>query len=169
MCEAGRSSGKRISRAERALGKAFRSILNSLPTGADIQDWDELRDVSTGLEYFIPEVLSEIYSEWDYECLDGIHPQVARKTGEREVEIFGLCDLMSDQTQTPIHAKLQVSAFQDEITWLECKLGQMDETGIMVRKPFGPLDKEWKRLFLLEGRDDAINWVYQVTYGRRQP
>jgi hypothetical protein len=55
------------------------------------------------LNGYIPEVLREIHSEWKYESLDGIYPEIARKNGDLEIEIIGLCIFIQDQTLTPLH------------------------------------------------------------------
>ena len=102
----------------------------------------------SGLEFFIPQVLAEIHPEWKHESLDGFYPVVARKTGEGEAEIFGLCILISDQTTTPFHLRLQSSPSSDEVSWLECRLGEAGEHG-MVRTP---LATHLKQLIALEGK-----------------
>jgi hypothetical protein len=121
----------------------------------------------TGLEFFLPQVLAEIYAEWNHESLDGILPQVARKTGNGEAEIFGLCILISDQTLTPLHVRLQVAASNDEISWLECRLGKHGKNG-MVRTPYSS-SAAAKRLHALGGKPELIDWVYKVTFGPRRP
>jgi hypothetical protein len=99
--------------------------------------------------------------------LDGIYPVLARKTGEGEMELFGQCILISDQTLTPLHLRLQVGPTEDEVSWLECRLGERGERG-MVRTPYESQDRAFKRLYALEGKADAIDWVYKVTFGRRE-
>jgi hypothetical protein len=150
--------------SEEQVSRAVRTILASAPQRVNIADSDHLgQSLLPGLEFFIPEVLRELYPEWDQESLDGIIPIVARQSGE-EVELFGLCVIISDQTLTPIHLGLQVSSTSDEVSWLECRLGERGEHG-MVRWPYEAVEK---RLHSLEGREDKIDWVYKVTYGQRR-
>ncbi len=154
------------SRAEEIASRTLRAILGRLPTGATIDDSEEFRDVLTGLEWFLPGVLAEIHSEWTGESLDGFYPHVARKTGEREAEIFGLCCLMSDQKLTLIHLCLQLSAATDEISWLELRLGERGRHR-MVRMSYPAEGTIHKRLHALNGRADTIEWVYKVTFGEK--
>lgn len=67
--------------------------------------------------------------------MDGIYPLHARKINEGEAEICGQCILISDQTLVALHLLIQVSLCGNEISWLELKLGESGENG-MVRKPF---------------------------------
>src|SRR5207237_9121940 len=104
-----------------------------------------------------------IDTEWRGDSLDGISPLIARRTGEREAEIFGLCILITDQTTTPIHLRLQISASADEISWLEWRLGEAGPHG-MARAKWGPADVINRRLYALEGRAGEIAWVYRVGF-----
>lgn len=155
-----------VSRAEQCLSCSLRAILEDVPNGTDIAVAGSLQDVLVGLEYLLPEVLQELYAEWQHESLDGIIPITARKLGKRAAEIFGLCIIISDQTLTPIQLRLQVAASEDEVSWLECRLGERGEHG-MVRTPYESLNRVSKRLHALVGREDAIDWVYKVKFGHR--
>jgi hypothetical protein len=157
-----------VSRAEESISRSLRAVLADLPDGAGIGDSEPFRAVLSGLEFFLPhQVLREIYPEWDHESLDGIMPLLARKTGQGEAEIFGLCILISDQTVTPIHVRFQVAASIDEVSWLECRLGERGKHG-MVRMPYDSSSKMAKRLYALNGKQDQIDWVYKVTFGQRR-
>src|SRR5262249_50006785 len=135
-------------------------------TGATIDDTPEFRDALTALEWFLPDVLAEIHSEWAGESLDGIYAHIARKTGDGEAEIFGLCILLSDQTLTPIHLRLQLSPTTDEVSWLELRLGEKGQQG-MVRYPYPPLGSIYKRLHAMRGSSNDA-WIYKVTFGKRR-
>jgi hypothetical protein len=139
-----------------------------VPNGASVASSEHLQDLLDGLEFFIPEVLRDIHHDWDYESLDGVIPVVVRKVGEREAELFGLCIIISDQTLTPIHLRLQPSASSDEVSWLECQLGEKGEQG-MIRTPYELLDRAIKPLYALEGKEDMIDWLYKVTCGQKTP
>ncbi len=153
------------SRLEQDLSRSIRAVLADLPDGARIPDSEEFREVNLGLEYFLPEVLREIHPEWRHESLDGIIPLVARRTRQGEAEIVGLCILISDQTLTPLHLFLQIAPSVDEVSWLECRLGEKGKHG-MVRTPYDKMSS--KRLYALEGNADGIEWVYKVTFGERR-
>lgn len=156
------------SKAEEVTSRRLRAILVGLPTGAGIVDSDEFRDASLSLEWFLPDVLAEIHNEWAGESLDGIYCHVARKTGDLEVEILGLCWLMCHQKLTPIHLRLQLSADADEVSWLELRLGEKGPHGIVLKPYYVSEDSIYKRLHSLNGRIDTIEWIYKVTYGERR-
>jgi hypothetical protein len=155
------------SRAEQSVSRSLRTILVDLPKGASIAGSEHLQDFFAGLEYFLPEVLRSTHSEWGHEGLDGFCPLVARKTSDAEVEIFGLCIIVTNQTLTPIHLRIQASNSSDEVSWLECKLGEVGEHG-MVRMPWPAKNATSKMVHALEGRADTIEWVYKVTFGQRR-
>jgi hypothetical protein len=156
-----------VSIPEQRLSRSLRAVLDDLPNGASIPDSKQYREVLTALQYFIPVVLGEIHREWTFQGLDDVVPVEARKTGEGEVELFGVCCIVSDQTLTPLHVHLQVAAPDDEISWLECRLGERGQDG-MVRKPYGFLSEMTKRLRALDGRVELIDWVYKVMFGKRR-
>jgi len=155
------------SRAEQVISRSLRMVLADLPGGASIPGSDRFREVITGLQYFLPEVLGELHREWTFQGLDDVLPVVSLKTGEGEADMSGLCCFVSDQTLTPIHLKLQVAATEDEISWLECRLGERGPHG-MVRTPYHSLNAARKRLYPLEGRVETIEWVYSVAFGQRR-
>ena len=81
---------------------------------------------------------------------------------------------IDDQTLTPIYVRLLLDPDKDEVTWLECKVGErlvgkVGETGKheMVRWPYSELNAKVKRLYRLNGNVDQIDWVYKVTFGER--
>ena len=153
------------SRAEQHASGFLRTVLAPLAHGANIPESEGFRRVLGALESFIPEVLAQRYSEWKHESLDGIIPLVGRKTGDRAAEILGLCIIISDQTTTPIHLHLQVAAASNEISWLECKLGEDGKNGMLRVK--WQQTATTKQLHALAGRADNIEWVHRVTFGKR--
>jgi hypothetical protein len=155
------------SRAEQWVSRSLRTVLDGVPNGTSIAGAESLQDVLDGLEFFIPEVLRELYAEWEHESLDGFIPVVALKSGEREAAIFGLCIIISDQTLTPIRLRLQVAASKDEVSWLDCGLGERGDGG-MVRTPYKLLNQARKRLYALVGREDMIDWVYTVAFAQKR-
>lgn len=153
---------------ERLLSHFLRRILLGLAVGVRIEQSEDFQTVLTALEFFIPAVFREIHPEWEHESLDGFYPIMARKTGSHEAEIFGLCILISDQTVTPFHLRLQLARFHDEVSWLECRLGEVGEDG-MMRTRYEELNRAFNRLPPPEQAVNAINWVYKVTYGEWRP
>jgi hypothetical protein len=102
----------------------------------------------------------------DGESLDDIYPAVARKIDEDEIEIIGLCCLMSDQTLTPLSLRLQLDPTQDAVLWLECQLGEKTDRG-MRRSPYTNATVHGSMLHVLK-RLDSIDWSYRVGYGERR-
>jgi hypothetical protein len=154
---------------EQRLSHSLRSILNNLRNAASIPDSAQFREILSDLELFLPGlVLSEIYPDWRVESLDGIMPVLARKTRRGEAEIFGVCIILSDQSVTPIHVRLQVDTYNDEVSWLECRLGERGKHG-MERTPYDCSSRVAKRLHAMNGKPDLIDWVYKATFGQRRP
>jgi len=147
------------SRAEESTCRLLWAILADLPTGDPIPDSDYFREALGALEFY----LSELFSE----TLDGIIPLVARKLGDDEVEIFGVGILISDQTVTPLALQLQFVASGDAVSWLEGRLGERGDNG-MVRTPYDSLHVVTKRLRKLGCRTDAIDWVDVLSFGQRR-
>ena len=156
---------REISKAETHVARHLRPILASLPLRSAIDDSDEFRKILSGLEWFLPEVLHETHPEWKWESLDGVYPALARKTANNELEIVGLCCLITDQTLTPLHLQLQLDPTGDMITWLECRLGESTEKGLR-RVPYGQSIVYGNRLHVLK-RLSSIDWTYHVGYGER--
>jgi hypothetical protein len=154
------------SSAEQHIARLIRPILDVLPASADLLQSEDFRHALIGLDFFIPEILAEIYPEWIFEELDGIDPVLARKVGDREIEILGLCTLISDQTLTPIHLRFWISPREDEVTWMECRLGERGRHG-MIRQPHTSFDKAIKPLYTLQHTPEDIDWMYKVTFGER--
>jgi hypothetical protein len=167
------------SKTEEILSRSLRAILADLPTEAIIPDRDseQFRRFCEELQWFLPETLAGLHPEWCRESLDGLYPVVARKTAEREAEIFGLCLFISDQTLTPIHLRLQVAQAADALSWLECRVGERGvhvmrrKRGVhaMRRTPYDQLDAALKEIYVLDGNADILDWVYEVTFGDRDP
>ncbi|MEZ6138981.1 MAG: hypothetical protein R3B84_00285 [Zavarzinella sp.] len=162
------------SKAEQAVSRSLRTILADLPNGASFIAYtpdglfsEHLLDLFGGLEFFLPQVLRRTHPEWAHESLDGFRPLVGRKIGNSAAEIFGLCILITDQTLTPIHLHIQASSTADEISWLECKLGEASEKGV-VRTPWPSGNATDNLVHALEGRADSIEWVYTVGLGTRR-
>lgn len=150
-----------MQRASRFLSAA----LAGLPVGADIPDSEELRAALVALEFFVPQVLGEIYPAWKHESLDGIIAHVAQKTAQRGAEIYGLFIIISDQTTTPMHLRLEISPAADEFSWFEIRVGEL-AGGKPVREKWC-LDAIPKRLRALAGRTEEIDWQFRVTFGER--
>lgn len=143
----------------------MRAILAHVSIGESIEQAAEFRDLLSTLERYLPEVLREVHPVWARESLDGVYSELARKTGECEIELAGLCIFISDQTLTPLHVRLQISPSRDEITWLDCRLGEAGPDGT-VRIPY-----ERRRMLAkpaVSTNWDQLDWVYHVGFGERR-
>lgn len=125
------------------------------------------------LELFLPAVLSELYEEWQRESLDGFYPIRLRKVGDREIELFGLCILISDQALAPIHLRIQFDHQHDKMTWLTLKIGEKADVVLgdacfrfLTRVPYSSLDSALREIYRL-GDPEKIDWAYKVTFGER--
>ena len=160
------------SRSETIAGQAIRKMVADLNVGADIAVDEIRRTAFSALELFLPDVLTELYDEWQRESLDGFYPIRLRKVGDREIELFGLCILISDQALAPIYLQLQLDPTQDEISWLILKLGEKlqdrgERGATMQRTPYSSLDSALTRIYRL-GEPDQIDWAYKVTFGEKR-
>lgn len=156
------------SHLEQHLNRALRELPADLKNGTNLLESERLDHILSGLEHFIPEVLSEIYSEWKHESLDGFHSLMARKTGDAEIEFLGLCILITEQKFAAVHVHVQASPTTDDISWFECRLGERGPNG-MVRANWEQEPAMRKRLRAVDGNVSRIDWVYRVTFGRRRP
>jgi hypothetical protein len=141
-----------VSIAEQNVVRSLRAILADYSAGADITRAKRLREVISYLEYFIPEVLCEIHQKWDHEGLDGVLPIVARKVGDRELAIAGHCTLISDQSLAPLEICLRLSAVDDVVSWLICKLDQRGERGMVRSSYYRSPSHSTKLLAVAQGR-----------------
>jgi hypothetical protein len=156
-------AAKRLTPEER-ISRALRRALERIDDGADFLDSLELRRMCVGLEYFLPAVLAEVYPSWKNESLDGFYFSEARKSGSRQAELFGMCISISDQALAPLHLRLRVAKSEDQIEWMECRLGKRGtREGDMERVNW----QQWRHnpLAGLPDSKDLIDWVFKITFG----
>jgi hypothetical protein len=163
---------------EQRCSRALRAIPAELPSGASFAELQtkEYRKFLSGLDWFISDVLAEIHPEWMNQktmtsrAMDGIVPLVARKTGDREAELFGICYLLVNEARShataPLHVRLQIAPNAEEITWFECRLGERGKDGL-EEPPYNALAVFPKRYYLLDGKYEQLDWFYEVTFGER--
>ncbi len=151
--------------SEERAAKNFHLLLERTPIGAELERCPELREACNGLEWYLPDVLSNACSEWD-EVLDGVDPIRATKTGAREVDIVAIAILISDQTVSLMHLQLQIDRQGKCIPWLKLRLGERIN-GHWLREKYGE-DKILGRLSLRDWNLDAVDWYFKVGYGERE-
>ena len=153
-----------ISVPEQRVCELLSPLLRSHDVGDSIATSPDDGYIFSSFEFFLPGVLREIHAAWRHESLDGIYPASFRKTGVREIELIGLALFISDQTLTPLHVRLQLSADFDCVSWIELKLGER-VNGECRRDPYGST----KALLHVTNRLHSIDWYYHVGYGDHEP
>tara|TARA_R110002167_G_scaffold97043_2_gene256522 strand:- start:211 stop:699 length:489 start_codon:yes stop_codon:yes gene_type:complete len=154
---------RELSKAEIIVAHSLRGLFKQTAVGASFEETEDYRLLMVSFDYFIPEVLGELYPEWKSDALDDLIPLVAKRSGEREAILFGLSWLIRDQTVVPTYLQLQIDPVLDRVNWLECRIGERGPQG-MLRRPGSSFDKQ---LYRLQGREDQIDWAYRVTYGEK--
>lgn len=148
------------SKPEEIVSQELRAILATVTTGAPIEHSERLVKLQGALEFFLPEQLG-----WRDESFDAFRFAVARKVAPEEAEFLGLALLISDQAWTPIHLRLRLSPDSDQITSLDCRVGEPAEgEARLVRIPYES-DLADKVLDHLADRVGAIEWVYRAARG----
>ena len=153
---------REISKAEQLVCEHLREVIAEISIGEAFANAEDLRDLLGVLEWFISEVIHEVHPRAD--SLDGVYAKVARRTGERAVEIVGLACLM-DQSLTPLHVSVESSVLWDHVVWIDCRLGENTKTG-MRREPYRSSKINGAMLHVAE-RLNSIDWFYHVGCGER--
>jgi hypothetical protein len=149
---------------EQRISRAMCSLLGSIAEEADFVEHSGIRDVLICLEYFLPQILAEVYPYWKGESLDGFYLAEARKTGFFKAELRGVCILISDQAITQFYVRMQVSPIREEIISMECRLGRRgDGKGDMERIPWSRWHGQ-SHMFLQDSLK-PIDWTYKITFG----
>jgi hypothetical protein len=150
-------------RAERKICYYLRDLLAPISIGSEIDESDKFRGFQTGLEYFIPSLLRQTYSFWDRESLDAFRFAVFHKVGELEAEFIGLCLLITDQVWIPFYLRLSIYDCKNSVKWLECKLGEVCDDGMLV--VFYNSTNETKFIYSVRNRIEKISWAFTTKYG----
>lgn len=152
--------------AESAISGWVRAVLCETPVGSSVPESKPYWELLRHLEWYLPALLREARAdwkrEWKHESLDGVIPARMLRIGPEEVELFGQCILISDQTLTPLQLKMQLETFADEIAWLECRLGERGPDG-MIRIPYRS-----HRPRLHWPTPDDFDWMYVFGFGERR-
>lgn len=156
-----------ISVPEQRLCENLAPLLRAHAVGDAIGAPPEGNHLLSSFEFFLPEVLREVHDEWRYESLDGVYPKQFHKSSEREIELIGLANFISDQTLTPLYVRLQLAPNYDRVSWIDLKLGERID-GNCRREPYGSSKVAGTMLYVVE-RLDSIDWFYHVGYGEREP
>jgi hypothetical protein len=160
------ASDAAVSNAEKSVARLMRAVLKDIPVAEGVGYSEALQELCNALEWFIIEVLTERHPHWERdEALDGVLPAVVRKTGPEEILLSGHSILISDQTVTPLHLRMQLDPTRDEVSWFECRIGQQVD-GHLKRIPYDSYSN--KQIIAAVDQPDVIEWSYKVTYGERR-
>ena len=148
--------------AEAVAARSAETILAAHSVGDDIAETEALADLLSALELVIPSVLRLTYpAEWRFESLDGFRLALAQKISATELELLGLCLLISDQTWTPFTARLRQSPDRSSISAISCQVGACDRSNEMTRLPHGSA-RESKLLSEVSERVGKIRWRFSA-------
>jgi hypothetical protein len=122
------------------------------------------------LEHYVLQLLREAHAEWRDESFDGLLPALVRRIGDRELEVFALAILITDQTLTPLYVHVQLAESCEDVQWLECRFEELDERGNVLRTSYDNPGSIHKRLlrFVECGDFEERNWRYHFELRRRE-
>jgi hypothetical protein len=138
---------------EELAAQYLRLALRDVALGGDIPPSAARKQLESTLELFLPLMLRDADANyWRLEAFDAFQFPVARKTGPLEAELCGIGLLLSDETWTPVKARLRVSAESDTIVAGNCQVGD---------QRVGPKEPG-KLLALLREQPDSVSWAFSV-------
>jgi hypothetical protein len=117
----------------------------------------------SSLEFYIPQLLSHHYPEWEYESLDGFYLTNARKIGSETAEFAGSCILISDQSLAPVLIRLTLSPSRDSIAAYQVFLGEGDCGRVGISGSSRNSRKGRQLLDIFSERPNEIRWNYVVS------
>ena len=148
-------------RAEHVLGVQLREFLAATGTGSETS----YRDMLSALEYYTTELLQYCEGWPSHESLDGVLPSRITKVDENEMEVLGVCILISDQTVTPMHATFRLTPRSEDIAMATCRVGEPDRaSGGLLRLPYGSADASLARSTLPD-RLGMFPWLFTIEVG----
>jgi hypothetical protein len=149
--------------AEVRLARAVLSALEGVPVGGTIL-LEPTSVICSCLERYIPETLASEYAEWTGESLDGIFTAQAINEGRSTLRLLGTCILITDQTVTPLQARLQVAPNADSLRSLEISVGELGGGALGISGPPCNSGQAARLLHGLQNRIEleGVDWVYSV-------
>ncbi len=146
------------SKAEQLVAAGVRAVVADLVVGETVRD--PLGDLVLALEYYA----GELAEEWLYgDCFDGIIIVGIQKSSEFGLAIRGTGILISDQTEIAIWLDVRADPDSDRIVAGSCRLGiPDDDTGELVRVPFGAREALRERALVFEFAED-VSWMIEIN------
>ena len=117
------------------------------------------------LERYLPAALARAFPAWKSETLDGVRVDTARRDGEREVTLSGMCILMSDQARTPFLACLAIADTGRALDSGRICIGIAGDGRLGISEPATGA-KEWRRQIDLFVSGDDVAWRYIASKAR---
>jgi hypothetical protein len=117
----------------------------------------------SSLEFYIPQLLSHHYPEWENESLDGFYFTNARKIGLETAEFAGSCILISDQSLAPVLIRLTLSPARDSIAAYQVFLGEGAYGRVGISGSSRNSRKGRQLLDIFSERPNEIRWNYAVS------
>lgn len=120
------------SEREATLARNVRLLLRDVRVGDEIaiperfhRDLPHLHETTSGLEYFIPEVIREIEP-----CgtLDGVFPYRICKHARLQMTIVGAC-VYIEGGYAPLYVQLRVARHANVVEWFHVRLGERGPCG----------------------------------------
>ncbi|GGJ19399.1 hypothetical protein [Deinococcus roseus] len=146
---------------ETRIAAELTACLEQTAVGAEFKV-EPAADLSSALEFYLPQLLSQHHSEWEWESLDGVLTTSAIKLDADTAELSGMCILISDQTVTPFFIRLQLSSSHDSIAAYRVLLGEPGGGRLGISGPICTSDRAQILLITLKERLQNIRWVYRI-------
>lgn len=112
------------------------------------------------MEHYIPCLLSERYSEWKTESLDGFRVANVKQIESNAIEIYGMAIIISDRSSAPFCIRLSLASSCELIAAYQILFGEPGGSGRLG------ISGSKRTRNLMETRDvplEGINWAYRVT------
>jgi hypothetical protein len=151
-----------ISSLEVAVASELSVLLENHSSGLKLEI-EPASSFLSGLELYIPQLLTLTYPKWQSESLDGFYLTRAQRIATDTAELAGLCILISDQTVTPFFARLVVSQSRDRISAYQIRLGEPGGGRLGISGPSCASWKAQKLLDNLNARLENIRWSYAIS------
>ena len=120
-------------------------------------------DFAFSLELFIPGVLKKRFPEWELESLDGIFVTHACRTGLLEVEMYGMCILITDQTCTPFRVNFEIYKEVSRLFKYHVLIGEQGSGHLKISGPKINTEEANVLLRNINDRIKAIVWTFELN------
>jgi hypothetical protein len=151
-------------KSEQVASRSLRELLVPLADGEPIPDSDDYQSLKSALHFLLPDLLAREHAFHDE--LDGSSFGLARKTGPREAELAGHCQLIDDQAWAPIYLRLRVAEDADELEYVDCRLGEPGSGHGGIERIPCDSPRLTKHFYAFVDRVDTVPWVYRIVRSR---